>query len=197
MALVTQPVAERASEGSRITGRDQLAGAGAIGGAAERFGQPTDGGSYDGQAVRERFGDSHAVGLRAGRCDEQVGGAIRVAERRAGQDAAEPDAVAVAEARDTGPQLCNEVRVAIERSGQQAMPVALGEVGERLDEEVLPLVAAEDSDADEVAADGPGRGSGTIGAGPGDVHPVGRDREPGQYLLAGPLAGDDHVRGRA
>ena len=30
--------------------------------------------------------------------------------------------------------------------------------GERLDEEVLPLVAAEDPDTDQVAADGPGRG---------------------------------------
>jgi len=48
VALVTQPVSERGGEGSRIAGRDQLAGAGAIGGGAERFGQPTDGGSYDG-----------------------------------------------------------------------------------------------------------------------------------------------------
>ena len=77
------------------------------------------------------------------------------------------------------------------------MPVPLSEVGERLDEEVLPLVAAEDSDADQVAADGPGRGSDLIDAGPGDVHPVGRDRVSGQYLLAGPFAGSDHAGGRA
>src|SRR5439155_24957147 len=102
VALVAQPVSERGGEGSRIAGRDQLAGAGAIGGGAERFGQPADGGSYDGQAVGERFGDGHAVGLRAGRRDEQVGGGVRVAERRAGQDAGELDAVAVPEARDTG-----------------------------------------------------------------------------------------------
>src|SRR5256885_11125080 len=38
-------------------------------------------------------------------------------------DAAEPDAVAVAQARDPRPQLCDEVRVAVERPGQQAMPV--------------------------------------------------------------------------
>ena len=100
-----------------------MAGARAIGRKAERFGQPTDGGSYDGQAVGERFGHGHAVGLRAGRRDEQVGGGVRVAERRAGQDAGEPDAVAVAEARDTGLQLFDEVRVAVERSGQRAMPV--------------------------------------------------------------------------
>ena len=192
-----QPFSERGGEGSRIAGRDQLAGAGAIGGGAERFGQPTDGGSYDGQAVGERFGDGHAVGLRAGRRDEQVGGGVRVAERRAGQDAGEPDAVAVAEARDAGLQLVDEVRVAVERSGQHAMPVPLSEVGERLDEEVLPLVAAEDSDADQVAADGPGRGSDPIDAGPGDVHPVGRDRVSGQDLLAGPFAGNDHAGGRA
>ncbi len=114
-----------------------------------------------------------------------------------GQDAGEPDAVAVAEARDTGLQLADEVRVALERSGQHATPVPLSEVGERLDEEVLPFVAAEDSDADQVAADGPGRGSDLIDAGPGDVHPVGRDRVSGQYLLAGPFAGHDHAGGRA
>src|SRR5215468_11576128 len=77
------------------------------------------------------------------------------------------------------------------------MPVPLSEVGERLDEEVLPLVAAQDSDADQVAADGPGRGSDTIDAGPGDVHLVGRDRVSGQYLLPGPFAGNDHAGGRA
>jgi len=48
MALVTQPVSERPGEGRRIAGRDQLAGAGAIGGVTERFGQPADGGGYDG-----------------------------------------------------------------------------------------------------------------------------------------------------
>src|SRR5215467_11163720 len=51
VALVTQPVSERSGEGGGIVGRDQLAGAGAIGGGAERFGQPTDGGGYDGQAT--------------------------------------------------------------------------------------------------------------------------------------------------
>src|SRR5690348_6921009 len=106
----------------------------------------------------ERFGNGHAVSLRAGRRDEQVSGGVRVAECRAGQDTGEPDAVAVAEARDTGLQLVDEVRVAIERAGQHAMPVPFSEAGERLDEEVLPLVAAEDSDADQAAADGPGRG---------------------------------------
>ena len=48
MALVAQPVSERGGEGNRIARRDQLAGAGAIGGGAERFGQPADGGGYDG-----------------------------------------------------------------------------------------------------------------------------------------------------
>jgi hypothetical protein len=38
VALVIQPFSERGGEGSRIAGRDQLAGAGAIGGGAERFG---------------------------------------------------------------------------------------------------------------------------------------------------------------
>ena len=50
VALVAQPVFERGGEGRRIAGRDQLAGAGAIGGGAERFGQAADGGRYDGQA---------------------------------------------------------------------------------------------------------------------------------------------------
>src|SRR6516162_2521461 len=85
VALVAQPVSERGGEGSRIAGRDQLAGAGAIGGEAERLGQPADVGSHDGQPVGERFGDGHAVGLGAGRRDEQVGGGIGMAERRAGQ----------------------------------------------------------------------------------------------------------------
>ena len=120
-----------------------------------------------------------------------------MAERRAGQDAAEPDAVAVAEARDAGLQLFDVGRVAVERSGQHAMPVPLSEVGERLDQEVLPLVAAEDSDADQLAADGPGRGSDLIDAGPGDVHLAGRDRVSGQDLPAGPFAGNDHAGGRA
>src|SRR5262249_31792811 len=102
----------------------------------------------------------------------------------------------VAEALDTGLQLADEVRVSVERSGQHAMPVPVSEVGERLDEEVLPLMAAEDSDADQVTADGPGWGSGPIDAGRGDVHPVGRDRVSGQYLLAGPFAGNDHAGGR-
>src|SRR2546429_3078135 len=137
VALVAQPVSERRGEGSRIAGRDQLAGAGAIGSRAERFGQPADGGSYDGQAVGERFGDGHAVGLRAGRRDEQVGGGIRVAERRARQDAGEPDAVAVPEAPDSGLQLVDEVRVAVERPGQHAMPVQVTQLGERIDEKGL------------------------------------------------------------
>src|SRR5207247_6148913 len=128
---------------------------------------PTAGGSHDGQAGGERLGDGHAVGLRAGRRDEQIGGGVRVAERRAGQDAGEPDAVAVAEARDTGLQLLDEVRVAVERTGQHAMPVPLRKAGERLDEEILPFVVAEDPDADQVAADGPWRGSDPVGAGPG------------------------------
>ena len=77
------------------------------------------------------------------------------------------------------------------------MPVPLRKVGERLDEEVLPFVAAEDSDADQVAADGSGRGRDPIDAGPGDVHLAGRDRVSGQYLLTGPFAGSDHAGGRA
>src|SRR5262249_53172529 len=136
-------------------------------------------------------------GLRARRRDEQVGGGVRVAERRAGQDAGEPDAVAVAEASDTGLQLVDEVRVAVERSGQHAMPVPVSEVGECLDEDVLPLMAAESSDADQVTADGPGGGSDPIGTGPGDMHPAGRDLVSGQDLLAGPFAGNDHAGGRA
>ena len=59
------------------------------------------------------------------------------------------------------------------------MPIPVSEVGECLDEEVLPLVAAEDSDADQVAADGPGRGSDPVDARPGHVHPAGRDRVSG------------------
>ena len=114
--LVVQPPGERGGQRRRIAGRNQLAGADAIRGRTERFGQPADGGSYDGQAVGERFGDGHAVGLRAGRRDEQVGGGVRVAERRAGQDAAEPDAVVEAEARDTGPQLFDEGRVAVDEA---------------------------------------------------------------------------------
>ena len=43
----------------------------------------------------------------------------------------------VAEASDTGLQVVDEVRVAVERSGQQAMPVPVAQLGERLDEEVL------------------------------------------------------------
>ena len=77
------------------------------------------------------------------------------------------------------------------------MPVPISEVGECLDEEVLPLVATEDSDADQVAADGPGRGSDPVDARAGDVHPAGRDRVPGQDLPPGPFAGDDHACGRA
>jgi len=48
-----------------------------------------------------------------------------------------------------------------------------------------------------VAGDGPGRGSDPIDAGPGDVHPAGRDRVPGQDLPPGPFAGNDHAGGRA
>jgi hypothetical protein len=58
-------------------------------------------------------------------------------------------------------------------------------------------VATEDSDADQVAADGPGRGSYPVGARPGDVHPAGRDLVSGQDLPPGPFAGDDHTCGRA
>src|SRR5581483_323115 len=57
VTLVAQPVSERGGEGSRVAGRNQLAGAGAIGGGPERFGQPADGGGDDRQAVGERFGD--------------------------------------------------------------------------------------------------------------------------------------------
>ena len=78
-----------------------------------------------------------------------------------------------------------------------ALPVPLSDVSERLDEDVLPLVGAEDPDADEVSAYGPGRGSDLIDAGPGDVHLAGRDRVSAQYLLACPVAGSDHAGGRA
>src|SRR6201996_3943414 len=125
MALVAQPVPERGGEGRRIGGRDQLTREGAVGGGAERFGRPADGGRDDGQAVGERFGDGHAVGLGARRRDQQVGGGVRLAERRAGQDAAEPDAMAVAETGDPGPQVFDEIRVAVERSDQHAVPVAV------------------------------------------------------------------------
>ena len=54
VALVTQPVSERGGECCGITEGDQLAGPGAIGVGAERLGQPTDGGGYDGQAMGER-----------------------------------------------------------------------------------------------------------------------------------------------
>src|SRR5438093_1108666 len=133
--------------------------------------------------------------LRAVRRDEQVGGGIRVAQRRAGQDAAEPDAVVVAEARNTSLQLFDEARVTIERSDQHAVPVPVSEVGQCLDQEILPLVRTEDSDADQVAADGPAGGSDPIDARPGDVHPAGRDRVPGQDLPAGPFTGNDHAGG--
>ena len=56
------------------------------------------------------------------------------------------------------------------------MPVQVTQLGERLDEEILPLVATESSDADQVTADGPGGGSDQIDPGPGDVHPAGRGR---------------------
>ncbi len=102
----------------------------------------------------------------------------------------------VAEARDTGLQVFDEIRVAVERSGQHTVPVPISEVGECLDEEVLSLVPTEDSDADQVAADGLGRGSDPIGARPGDVHPAARDPVSGQDLPPGPFAGDDHTCGR-
>ena len=54
-----------------------------------------------------------------------------------------------------------------------------------------------DTDADQVAGDGPGRGSNLIDAGRCDVHPVSRDRVSGQDLLAGPFTGSDHASGRA
>src|ERR1700759_1326273 len=57
MVLVAQPVGERGGRGSGGAGRDPVAGSGAIGGGAERLGQPADSGSYNGQAVGERFGD--------------------------------------------------------------------------------------------------------------------------------------------
>jgi len=72
--------------------------------------------------------------------------------------------------------LFDEIRVTVERSGQQAVPVPIGEAGECLDKEVLPLVPAEDSDADQMAGDGLGRSSDPIDARPGDMHPVGLDR---------------------
>ncbi len=93
--------------------------------------------------------------------------------------------------------MSDEVRVAIERSYQHAMPVQFTQLGQCLDEEILALVAAEDSDADQVSTDGPGRGRDLIDTGPGDVHLAGRDRVSGQYLLAAPFAGSDHACGRA
>lgn len=80
---------------------------------------------------------------------------------RAGQDAGEPHPVAVAEVADPGFHLPDEAGVAVEWSGQRAVPVppgGAGEVDERPDEDVLPLVGGEDSDAEQPAGDGPGRG---------------------------------------
>src|SRR5215472_16551716 len=138
--------------------------------------------------MRECFGHGHAVGLRAGRHYEQVGGGVRVAERCAGQDAGEPDAATVAEVSDTGLQVADELRIAVERSGQLAMPVQVTQLGERLDEEVLPLVATKSSDAHQLTRDGPRGDSDPVDARPGDVHPAGRDLVSGQDLLPGPLA---------
>jgi hypothetical protein len=58
-------------------------------------------------------------------------------------------------------------------------------------------VPAEDSDADQMAGDGLGRSSDPIDARPGDMHPVGLDRVPGQDQPPGPFAGDDDACGGA
>lgn len=90
---------------------------------------------------------------------------------RAGQDAGEPHPVAVAEVADPGFHLPDEAGVAVEWSGQRAVPVppgGAGEVDERPDEDVLPLVGGEDSDAEQPAGDGPGRGIDPADAGPGN-----------------------------
>src|SRR5262249_4831175 len=139
VALITQPVFERGGEGSRIVGRDQLAGTGAIRGAAERFGQPAHRGRYDGYAVGKRFGDGHSVALRGGWRGEQVGSAVRVGESCAGQDAGKPDAVAVTELVNASQQLFDEIRIAVERTGKRAVPVEVTQLGKRLDENVLSL----------------------------------------------------------
>lgn len=57
-------------------------------------------------------------------------------------------------------------------------------------------MAAEDSDADQPAGDGPSRGGDPVDAGPCDVHPIARDLVSGQHLSAGPFAGGDHAGGR-
>ena len=77
------------------------------------------------------------------------------------------------------------------------MPAPVSELGECLDEEVLPLVATQDSHADQVAADWPGLVSDPVDAWPGNVHPAGRDRVPRQDLPTGPFAGNDHAGSRA
>ena len=76
------------------------------------------------------------------------------------------------------------------------MPVQVTQLGERLDVEILPLVAAEDPVADQVTAHRAGRGSDPVDARPGDVHPAGGDLVSAKDLLTGPFAGNDHAGGR-
>src|SRR5258708_3399396 len=47
-ALIAEPVSERGGKRPRVVGRDQLTRAAAVGGGAERFRQPADGGRDDG-----------------------------------------------------------------------------------------------------------------------------------------------------
>ena len=163
----------------------------------ERLGHPADLGGEDRHAAGQGLGDDHAVRLGARGEHEQVRGGVRAVELRAGARSREAHPVVQPVVPRAAPHAGGERRVADQAADAGAAPGQVGRGREPVEQHVVPLVGRHRRDAQQrVAGRRPRRGACGVDAGPGDVHPVGRQRVQLLQPAPGPCAGRDDGDGR-
>ncbi len=163
----------------------------------ERLGHPADLGGEDRHAAGQGLGDDHAVRLGARGEHEQVRGGVRAVEVRAGARSREAHPVVQPVVLRAAPHAGGERRVADQAADAGAAPGQVGRGREPVEQHVVPLVGRHRRDAQQrVAGRRPRRGACGVDAGPGDVHPVGRERVQLLQPAPGPCAGRDDGGGR-
>ena len=158
---VAEPLLHRPGERAGVVGRHEDAGAPPAGCPADRLRQAADPRRQHRDAVGERLGDRHPVGLAPRRGDEEVGAGVRGIQLGPAQRAGEPHPV-----RD--PQLDGPRRAAARRSPGRVRASrrrcrrqrGVADPGERLDQHVVPLGRDHRPDAQQPAPGRVARGRG-------------------------------------
>ena len=136
-------------------------------------GTPPTLGRDDREPAGQRLGDDHAVGLRPRRQHEHVGSGVRRVEGAAGPGTGEADPAGEARVVGVGPEAIDEARVELQRADAGAQPRQVRDLGQGVDQQVVPLGRHDRPDAEQLAA---GRRSrrqrGGSAPGLGDVDPV-------------------------